>query len=324
MLRHARSFYLEAMIVRRCAAAAIALALTLTACSSAESQDAFTVSADSAPGLSGAQLPPSGVFTESLDGSGAAADSSIASDASAADAQVARSIVQTGFVELEVASLGAAVGDVAAVAEELGGIVVSQQVSQQGGSTHTAHISLDVPSEKFGEALEKLAPIGEVRSEQRSTDDVTVQHVDLQARVAALHTSVERLSDMLRSAESTTDLLDIEKMLSERQAQLDGLEAQLQALEGQVANSNIQVSLFEPSVLPGGGPVSFVDGLKTGFASLGSFFASAVIVVGVALPWLVLAAGVAAAVVIPLRVRRKRRRTEQKTTVFVAEELDDN
>lgn len=304
-------------------ASVVAFALVLTGCTSTQSGAGSSLSSSSladqsiGTSLSGdTQAPQSaGPFIESADGG--------AFETRAPDEASSRSIVQTGFVEIEVAALRAGVNDVASLASSLGGAVVSQQVSESGGADRAAYISIEVPAAKFAEAFEQFDEIGHVRSEQRSTDDVTNHHVDLQARVAALHTSVDRLTDMLGSATTTADLLDIENMLAERQAQLDGLEAQLQALEGQVSHSSIQVSLSEPSVLPGGGPTSFWGGIQAGVHSLGAFLASSAVVLGVALPWIVLAAILAALVTIPLRIRRKRQRQSRDTTDLVAKSAAD-
>ena len=290
------------------ALAALAITLPLAACSSMSG-------AESAPAIGGAAVEDMDVTRSQsnpfMPTDGSVAESGDPAQQEADGSQTDQSIIKTGSITIEVENLETGVEAVAEIAEGLGGSVASQHISEYSGTNRNGYLSIDVPADRFDDAFDELSGLGTVRSDERSKDDVTTQHVDLQARVAALQTSVDRLTDMLANAATTSDLLDIERMLSERQANLDGLEAQLRSLEGRVAESNIQVMLSEPSVLPGGGPQSFWDALKVGLASIGSFAASAVIVLGVALPWLVALAIIAAIIVIPLRNRRKRRAATQ-------------
>lgn len=292
--------------------AALALTLPLAACSSVSG--AQSESATGGASMNDTSLMP-------VDGSVAESADMMSQEIDGTQAD--RSIVKSGSINIEVEALETGVHAVTDIAQTFGGSVSSQHISEYIGSSRSGYVSIDVPAEHFDDTFTKLAELGNVRSDERSTDDVTAQHVDLKARVAALQTSVDRLNDLLASAASTSDMLEIESMLSERQANLDGLEAQLQALEGRVAESNIEVMLTEPSVLPGGGPQSFWDALGVGLASIGSFAASAVIVLGVILPWLVIAAVIAAAIVIPLRIRKKRRPTPRTSTKSVANSPED-
>lgn len=216
-----------------------------------------------------------------------------------------KAIIQTGDIRLSVKDPAAAADEAAKVAAQFGGSVESMSVSGSGDGS-TANLTLRVPADELDAAFAALGEIGTVESENRSAVDVTAEHADLGARVGALETSVERLQGLMESAESTSQLLEAEAILSERQQELDGLKAQLKALEGQVAESTITVSLTSPSTLPGGGPSNFWEGLIAGFSSLGATGAGVLVLLGVLLPWLVVLGVVA--LIVALIVRRARRR----------------
>lgn len=289
---------------------ALSLALPLAACSAQSSTTEMQPYSSGSGAESSAQLRD--IAATPFDGSHLSGEMPSAED-SAAGASVDvtdRSIIKNGSVDLEVSSTPHAVAAVTSVAAEFDGTVISQQIWNNGGSSQFGSVMITVPADDFDAALDALGKLGTVRSEQRSSDDVTAQHVDLAARVAALETSVKRLSTLMEEASNMSDLLEIESMLSARQAELDGLTAQLKSLEGQISESSISISLSEQSVLPGGGPQNFVDAIKIGLASIGAFASSAVIVLGVALPWLLIAAVIVAAIVIPLRAHRRKRAAE--------------
>jgi hypothetical protein len=108
-------------------------------------------------------------------------------------------------------------------------------------------------------------------------------------------------------AASTAALLDAEKALSERQAQLESLQSQRALLADQVELSTLSVHLRPFGVAPAGGPDSFADGLGTGWRALVSALSATVVALGILLPWMALAALITAAVLVPIRVMRRRR-----------------
>lgn len=218
-----------------------------------------------------------------------------------------RSIIRTANLDLEVTSTADAAKEIATITAKLGGEVVSQNISSAGDSAEYGDLAIRVPTAKLDQTIAELSQVGKVRSENRSAQDVTSEHVDLKARVAALKTSVERLTKLMANAGSTTELLEAESALSQRQQELDGLSAQLKALEGQIEQADVYLTLSEPSALPGGGPQNFWDAVTAGVSGLGAFLAGALIALGVALPWLVVFGSIAAAIYFPIRARRKRR-----------------
>lgn len=222
-------------------------------------------------------------------------------------ASAERSVIRNGYISLEVSDPTEAVAEVTDVAEGLGGFVESESLESA-----SAMLVLRVPADVLDEAFAAIGEVGEVRSQSRSANDVTEQHVDLQARVEALEQSVERLRELMAGSATTGELIEAETALAQRQQELDGLRAQLQSLESQVAQATISVSLSTTSTLPGG-PDTFWDGLVAGWESLAVAGAGALVVFGVLLPWLVLAGLITLVVVLIVRGRRraKQRRSQQ-------------
>lgn len=205
------------------------------------------------------------------------------------------------------------------LAESLGGYVSADErdLSTVGDAVHgSAHLSMRIPSEHFQEAMDGLTALAE--SEVRrsvTTEDVTGAVVDLESYIATKSASVARVRELLAEATSVTAILELETELAEREGELASLQQQLADLEDRIALSTIDFTVTAPYVPaaeeePGyTGPDSFWDGLVTGFKGAVAVVVALSVVIGVLLPFLPLAALVAAAVVIPLRWRAKRRRS---------------
>ncbi|WP_449280885.1 DUF4349 domain-containing protein [Leucobacter sp.] len=239
----------------------------------------------------------------------AGADGAFESAPQAVEDQSSRSVIRTGEISIEVADPDTAAEEVSEIARRAGGSVESMTVHRASGDAAAgADLTLRVPEDRLDETFEALTGVGDVVTQSRSAVDVTAEHVDLQARVAALEASVERLTKLMAGADTTTELIEAEAALSQRQQELDGLRAQLKSLEGQVDEATIWVSLGTKSALPGGGPANFWEGLLAGLDSLTAAGAGALVLLGILLPWLALAAVLAVAILLIVRALRARSR----------------
>lgn len=163
-------------------------------------------------------------------------------------------IITTADVSLQADHPEAAAEEVAQVAQRLGGSVESLSMYRATGEAPAgAQLTVRVPPAQLDAAIEQFAEIGEVTSQSRTTQDVTTEYVDLEARIKALETSIKRLTDLMAGAATTSDLIAAEGALTQRQQELDGLRAQLKALDGQVSESTIWVTITAAVAAGGGG-----------------------------------------------------------------------
>lgn len=118
--------------------------------------------------------------------------------------------------------------------------------------------------------------------------------------------SVARIRDLLAKASTVNDLVALENELSQRQAELDGLTAQLANLKDSVMMSPIAISLstdnFEPVAASG-----FLSGLKAGWSAFTASLAVLVTAVGAVLPFAVALGLVLAPAIWWMRRRRTGR-----------------
>ncbi|MGY1754508.1 DUF4349 domain-containing protein [Blastococcus sp. SYSU D01042] len=227
--------------------------------------------------------------------------------APAADAD--RQVVTTADASLVVDDPADTAQRISELVEAAGGRVeqrTERAASGDGeGEGASAELTVRVPAAELTGVLADLEELGEVADVSVSRSDVTGQAVDLDARISALQTSVARLQTLLDEAPSTEALLAAEGALSGRQEQLESLQSQRALLADQVELSTLGVHLRTGVVAPPGGPDGFVDALGTGWRALGSAGSAALVVLGVLLPWLGVAAVVTAAVLVPLRRARR-------------------
>ena len=219
----------------------------------------------------------------------------------------ARAVITTGSISITVDKPSTAAEKAVRIADVAGGHVDGRQEHpSSGGEPGSAQLVLRIPSTRLDTALAELKKLGRVENVTLSAQDVTGASQDLGARIAALTTSVDRLVQLMSRATTTADLISIETALSDRQANLESLQAQKRGLDDRVDLATITVNFGALASAPERPPGTFLSGLVAGWGSFVTVLSGSLVVVGVALPWIAFAAILTAIVVLVVRRRRTR------------------
>lgn len=249
---------------------------------------------------------------------GQAGDASIPADTAAAPvsegvpqealpaaAAPSRQVITTAWVSLRVESVPRAADEVEGLITRAGGTIQQQDLSSSGGTT-TATITARVPSSSLDRFLDEVGALGTVETSSRQAADVTQQTIDLDARIGALTTSVERLQELLAQTENVADLVAVETELANRRAELDSLVAQRTYLADQVSMSTATITLSPVVEVGGWQAPGFLSGVQNGWNALIGLAGALITAAGFLLPFAI----VGAVIVVPivwLLVRRARR-----------------
>ena len=170
---------------------------------------------------------------------------------------VQRQVISQASLSIEVEEVEAAVNQVRATAESLGGFV--EQLSSTGGPEHQqSFMTIRVPQPEFFTAREHIKALGEVQSENVGSEDVTEQFIDLEARLRSEQRKEESLLSLLERADLVSEILSIERELSRVRSDLERFQGQLNFLERRVDLATIAVSLFSPQAEVAEPPSAFL------------------------------------------------------------------
>ncbi len=223
---------------------------------------------------------------------------------------VARDVVKTASMTITVADTSEAADKAAVMVENSDGRVDSrsEDAGSERGLARTS-VVLRVPVAKLDGVVRELKTLGAVQTAETRSEDVTAQRVDLDARIKALQTSVDRLLAIMRDAKDSEALIAAESALSQRQADLDSLRAQRDALGDRIEYSTIDVTFVAETI---GGPApkqyqGFVGHIEQGWDALVSVVGNLVLLFGLMLPWLGVVAVVGGVVYLIVRLVGARR-----------------
>jgi uncharacterized protein DUF4349 len=208
-----------------------------------------------------------------------------------------RSIIYTGSITIRVDDVNAAAAKATAIADGAGGFVGGDKRNSSAGSSD-ATLELRVPAEKFQSIVDQLArTLGTEEQRGISTEDVTEQTVDLDARIAVQQARVDSGRRLLAQAKTLSDLVMLEKEVATRESDLASLQAKMRHLADLTTLSTITVVLLAPRApaVVKKGPAGFLGGLASGWKALVASLSVLLTILGALLPWL-LALGIPATV----------------------------
>ena len=230
--------------------------LLATACSSAGSSP----TAQGRGGEVGAPAPGAADSFSSVSGNAASApDKGIPTVVVSGD----RNLILTAKIDMRTKDPWATSDRAQAIASGLGGDVLN--LSQSGtADTRSASLTIRVPSNRFGDALQALKSLdGEIQTSGVSAQDVTDQFVDLQARLTAKQAEEQRYIAILNRANTIDEILKVDASLGSVRTQIEQLTAQINSIKGRTEFSTISMSISTLTALPGDTTSKAWDPAKT-------------------------------------------------------------
>ncbi|MDT3445397.1 DUF4349 domain-containing protein [Pseudofrankia sp. BMG5.37] len=166
-------------------------------------------------------------------------------------------IVWTGSMSVEVpaGTVEPAIRKIANVATGLGGYLADSQVSGTATATddarQSATITLRVPAGSFTKLQDAVGGAGTVLTSTMSSKDVTAEYVDLEARLSALGTSRTTYLTLLGKATTVGEILQVQQQIDGVQTQIEQLEGQRKVLADQSDLATLTINLAEKGAQSG-------------------------------------------------------------------------
>ncbi|MEV0665094.1 DUF4349 domain-containing protein [Actinomadura luteofluorescens] len=215
-----------------------------------------------------------------------------------------REVVHTADLRVRAGDVEAAAAKAKQLVAAAGGYVERESTSSDPARSE---IALKIPGERYAEVLARLGTeLGTKLSLSQEAEDVTGEVADVDARVRSAKATLESFRKLLGRANSVSEIMSIEQEISEREADLEALQARQKSLAHRTQFATVTVTLVSKAAPaekdePRGG---FVGGLENGWHAFTAFVGGVAAVLGWLLPFLVAAAVVG----LPALALRRRRR----------------
>jgi len=186
-----------------------------------------------------------------------------------------RQLILNADIALEVRDVRAAYDRVQTVAAAQGALVTSANLQAAAGASEkdmntygSASLVLRMPQTRFYAVRQRLIDLagdlqGKVLRDAVSSEDVTEQYVDLQARLRHFKSQETQLLDIMSRARKISDILAVRDQLSAIQQEIERLSGQLRFLQNRVDLSTITVEISQKGRKPAApAPATMLTSIK--------------------------------------------------------------
>jgi len=160
-----------------------------------------------------------------------------------------RMVIRSAYLTIVVDDVSTSLQQINNLAELYGGYVVNSSISEDRNRLY-AYISFRVDSARFNDTLQALRDMAaDVKSESTTGQDVTEQYTDLASRLRNLEASEAQLLELMNQAGTVTEILAVQKELTNTREDIELIKGQMQYLEQSAALSLFTVTLEQSKLV---------------------------------------------------------------------------
>jgi hypothetical protein len=159
---------------------------------------------------------------------------------------LSRKIIYDAQVDLIVKDVDPIAKEVSALIRAAHGYIAEQSVTGSPGKQRTMQWKLRVPVDQFESLVQKVVALGEIERNSRTSQDVTEQFYDIEARIKNKKAEEKSLTKILdERTGKLEDVLKIETELSRVRGEIEQLEGKIRVLENLSSLATLTLSVRE-------------------------------------------------------------------------------
>ncbi len=159
---------------------------------------------------------------------------------------ISRKIMYDAQVDLVVESVDPIAKKVGTLVQEARGYIAEQNVVGSPGSLRSMRWRIRVPVEQFDSLVESIVALGELERNNRTSQDVSEQYYDLEARIKNKKVEEQTLNKILQERSGKLeDVLKIEIELSRVRGEIEQLEGKIRVIENLSSLATLTLNIRE-------------------------------------------------------------------------------
>lgn len=159
-----------------------------------------------------------------------------------------RKIIETINYSVQTKTFDALVSSLEERALSVGGYIEQSDVSGNAyeyDNTRYATYVFRIPSDEVVEFTNYVSENSTVTNKSITTEDVTLDYVDTESRIKALKSEKKSLEQLLESAKSVSEVIEIRDMLTEVIYEIETYESQLRTYDNLIDYTSITIDISE-------------------------------------------------------------------------------
>ncbi|MEV4380546.1 DUF4349 domain-containing protein [Streptosporangium sp. NPDC049644] len=224
-----------------------------------------------------------------------------------------RAIVYTAEMTVRAKEVTAAADRARQIVTSVGGYLAMENSDARSDGEGSATLVFKIPPGNYPGTLDRLGrELGTRESLRQNTEDVTEQVADVESRLKSAKAALDSLRTLLKRANTIGEVLKVEREVSNRESELESLQARQKTLASQTSAATLTLNLVGPAAVvqkkEDDEPAGFLGGLRTGWQAFVVAVKHGLTLLGVLLPWLIVIVPAWLLTAFLLRLRRNGER----------------
>lgn len=181
--------------------------------------------------------------------SAASNDKSLPSASPANEAALEKNtkIIKDGQVEIEVNDIAPAKSGIDAIVKKY---QAYYELDEFSANDYNSTYSLKIRSkaDQFDALVNSILTMGNgaaIKHKNINARDVTMEYIDTESRMKSAKAYVERYKQLLAKAHTIKDILELENIIQQKQAEIESYEGRLKYMNDQIAYSTLSLTLTQ-------------------------------------------------------------------------------
>jgi hypothetical protein len=184
---------------------------------------------------------------------------------------IERKLIRNGTLEFQTKEVKKTKSEIEKICKELNAYISSESENNYGERLQYNQL-IRVPANQFDVLVARLEPLAlKIENKNISTEDVTEQFIDVEARLKTKKELETRYREILKQAKTVEEIISIESQIANVRSEIESMEGRLNFLKNQVAFSTLNVTYYETIGTDFGFASKFVQSLKGGWDNLLAF-----------------------------------------------------
>jgi hypothetical protein len=199
-------------------------------------------------------------------------------------------LIRTYNFNFETTNYDKSLGFINTKIKECNGYIESSEI--YGKNYRNVNMIIRIPEDKVELFLNDAGNIGEITYKSETAEDITLSYYDLESKIETLEIQHDRILELLKKADNLSDIITLEKRLSEIQSELNSYNTRLNVYDNLVNYVTINLELNEVDQIQVLEEDSFFDEIKKGLSNnisdIIEAFTDLVILIITGLPYIII------------------------------------
>ncbi|MFV0541409.1 MAG: DUF4349 domain-containing protein [Aestuariibaculum sp.] len=189
--------------------------------------------------------------------------------------QAEQKIIKEAYLRFETQDLDKTYFQIKTFISQNKGLIQSDNSTKSYNSISRSLV-IRIPTQSFQPTIDSISNhVKYFDNKQISAKDITEEFIDLEARLKAKKTLEKRYLELLDKAKNVSEILEIERELSNIREEIEAKQGRLKYLENRVSLSTINIEFYkytQENIVPQSYTSKMWNAIKNGFSGLSIFF----------------------------------------------------